>query len=308
MTFLLVLIGVLMVAASGRIVAHAIALPRLRLRRHLGDILDYGFSSGTEREAPAPTGRLKDAGRVLAGRVGRFLLAGLPALRPLGRGELAAAGFYDVDPETVHGYRGLAAAALGLIVGLFGFLAVGPSLITVLVVAGGAALGWQMPAVVIRGRGTRRLRQIDKDLPELIDLLIATVEAGMGFGGSLKLVADRLPGALGDEIRLTIRQQNLGISTTEALEDMLERCDSLSMRSFVRTVVRGESLGLSISPILRELTVDMRRRRRQTLQERMHKAPVKVLFPLMFLIMPALMIVLFYPAAYSVMKGLSGIG
>jgi tight adherence protein C len=305
MTFLLVLIGALMIAASGRIFAHAVALPRLKLRRHLDDILDYGFSSGSTKDESAPQGRLKEAVRVFAERVGRFVLAKLPALRPLRRGELAASGFYDIGPETVHGYRALVAAGLALAVGLFGFLIVGPSLITVLVVAGAAALGWQMPAVVIRGRGTRRLDQIDKDLPELIDLLIATVEAGMSFGGSLKLVADRLPGALGDEIRLTIRQTNLGISTTEALEDMLERCDSLSMRSFVRTVVRGESLGLSISPILRELTVDMRRRRRQAIQERMHKAPVKVLFPLMFLIMPALMIVLVYPVAYSVMKGFS---
>jgi tight adherence protein C len=307
MTFVLVLIGLLMVAATGRLVAHAIALPRLKLKQHLSEIVDYGFSSRSV-EAPTTEGRSKDTVRELAGRIGRFALARAPALRPLGRGELAAAGFYDVSPETVHGYRVLAAAGVALIVGFLGFAAVGPSPISVLLVAGGAAAGWQLPAVVIRGRGTRRLDQIDKDLPELIDLLIATVEAGMGFGGSLKLVADRLPGALGDEVRLTIRHQNLGISTTEALEDMLERCDSLSMRSFVRTVVRGESMGLSISPILRELTVDMRRRRRQTLQERMHKAPVKVLFPLMFLIMPALMIVLFYPAAYSVMKGLSGIG
>jgi tight adherence protein C len=304
MTFLLALIGVLMVATSARLLAHAIALPRLRLRSHLRDIQDYGFSSSSTKDESASDGRLKDAVRALAERTGRFALVKLPALKPLARGELAAAGFYDISPETVHGYRAIAAVVLASVVGLLGLAAVGPSVIMVLLVAAGAALGWQMPAVVIRGRGTRRLDEIDKDLPELIDLLIATVEAGMGFGGSLKLVADRLPGALGDEVRLTIRQQNLGISTTEALEDMLERCDSLSMRSFVRTVVRGESLGLSISPILRELTVDMRRRRRQATQERMHKAPVKVLFPLMFLIMPALMIVLMYPAAYSLIHNL----
>jgi tight adherence protein C len=173
--------------------------------------------------------------------------------------------------------------------------------------AAGAALGWQLPAVLVRGRGRRRLDEIDKELPELIDLMIATVEAGLGFSGSLKLIADRLQGPLGDEVRLTISQQNLGITTSEALEDMLGRCDSLAMRAFVRTVVRGEAMGLSIAPILRELAVDMRRRRRQAAQERMHKAPVKILFPLMFLIMPALGIVLFYPAAYSVMNGMSSL-
>jgi tight adherence protein C len=89
---------------------------------------------------------------------------------------------------------------------------------------------------------------------------------------------------------------------------MLERCETPSMHSFVRTITRGESMGLSISPILRELASDMRRRRRQAAEEKMHKAPIKMLFPTMFLIMPALFIVLFYPAIYSVMKGLKKVG
>jgi tight adherence protein C len=308
MTILLVLFGVVLVATSGRLFAHAIALPRLRLRRHLLAIHDYGFDSGAAEDEAPSDGRLKDAVRRLADRLGRFAMTHVQALKPLARGDLAAAGFYEIEPETIHGYRALAAAVLALLVGLVALAAGGLSLITILCVAAGAALGWQVPAVLIRGRGSRRLNEIDKDLPELIDLLVATVEAGMGFGGSLKLVAGRLTGPLGDEIRLTIRQQNLGISTAEALDDMLERCDTLSMRSFVRTVVRGESMGLAIGPILRELTVDIRRRRRQAAQERMHKAPVKILFPLMFLIMPALMIVLFYPVAHAVMTGLSGVG
>ena len=130
----------------------------------------------------------------------------------------------------------------------------------------------------------------------------------MAFSASLLLVASRIQGPLGDEVRLAIRHQELGISTSDALEDMLERCETPSMHAFVRTVTRGESMGLSISPILRELATDIRRRRRQAAQEKMHKAPVKMLFPTMFLIMPALMIVLFYPAAYQVMKGLSKVG
>jgi tight adherence protein C len=171
-----------------------------------------------------------------------------------------------------------------------------------------AAIGWQLPSTAVRRRGRKRLEEIDAELPELIDLMIATVESGLAFGASLSLVADRLEGPLGAEVRMTGRQQNLGISTAQALEDMLERCDTPSMAAFVRTVVRGESMGLSIAPILRELTHDMRRRRRQAAQERMHKAPVKILFPLMFLIMPALFIVLFYPAAVSIMSGFKSLG
>jgi tight adherence protein C len=80
---------------------------------------------------------------------------------------------------------------------------------------------------------------------------------------------------------------------------MVERCDTPSVRAFVRTAARGESLGVSIGPVLRELSADQRRRHRMAAREKMQKAPVKMIFPLMFLIMPALMIVLFYPAVAS---------
>ena len=93
-----------------------------------------------------------------------------------------------------------------------------------------------------------------------------------------------------------MKQQSLGMSIHQALEDMAERCHTPSVRPFVRTAGRGESLGVSIGPVLRELSSDQRRRRRQAAREKMQKAPVKMIFPLMFLIMPALMIVLMYPA------------
>jgi tight adherence protein C len=305
MIALLFILGVLLVAVSARLLAHAIAVPTLDLRRHLGAIRDYGFQRDPALgPQPSSRGHLIDAMTAFAERVGRFAITNLTVLHPLRRGELAAAGFYDTAPEAVHGYRALTAVFLATFVFLSAVLAAGVSLISILMVAAAAAAGWQLPAVVIRSRGKARLYEVDKELPELIDLLIATIEAGMGFGGSLALIANRLQGPLGDEVRLTIRQQNLGISTTAALEDMLERCESPSMRSFVKTVTRGEAMGLSIAPILRELTTDMRRRRRQAAQEKMHKAPVKILFPLMFLVMPALGIVLFYPVVYAVSKGL----
>jgi Flp pilus assembly protein TadB len=310
MTILMFIIGVLLISVSGRLAAHAISVPRVQLRRHLHDIGDYGFAAEPESAAGQVTsrGQLNDAFAAYADRVGRFAIAYLPALRPLKRGELAAASFYESTPEAVHGYRAFAAIFLATLVALLAAMTGGVSLLTVVLMVALAAAGWQLPAVVIRSRGKARLKQVDKELPELIDLLIATVEAGMAFSASLVLVSTRIQGPLGDEVRLAIRHQDLGISTSEALEDMLERCDTPSMHAFVRTVTRGESMGLSISPILRELATDIRRRRRQAAQEKMHKAPVKMLFPTMFLIMPVLMIVLFYPAAYQVMTGLSHVG
>jgi tight adherence protein C len=194
------------------------------------------------------------------------------------------------------------------LIGLIFISGGGLSILTGLVVVGAVAGGWQLPAIMIRGKGQRRLGEIDRELPDLTDLLTATVEAGMGVAGSIALVADRFKGPLGQELRMTLQQQSLGISMKDALEDMGERCDTPSIRAFVRTVTRGESLGVSIGPILRELSHDVRRRRRQSAREKMQKAPIKLLFPLMFLIFPALFIELLFPAAYSLMHSLSGGG
>jgi tight adherence protein C len=308
MTLLLIFLGAGLAGVSGWLATHAVAMPRLRLKRSLLELAEYGFVSGGVGAKQQTNAGIRDALTRLAERVGRFTRTRVPALPVLGTKDLAAAGYYDITVDVVHGYRVLAAAGLGMLMFLLGVASISAPVVAVLLAVGAAALGWQLPSTSVKRRGRKRLEEIDAELPELIDLMIATIESGMAFGASLGLVADRLQGPLGDEVRLTGRQQNLGISTAQALEDMLERCDTPSMAAFVRTVVRGESMGLSIAPILRELTQDMRRRRRQAAQERMHKAPVKILFPLMFLIMPALFIVLFYPAAYSIMTGLSGIG
>jgi tight adherence protein C len=307
MLFLLFAIGVVLVGVSSRLVAQAIIIPRLQLKLHLREIQDYGFDERSPVEEDAPRARVTEAIGRLAERLGRFTMERVSALTPLKGGNLTAAGFYDVTVEKVHGYRALAAVGLPSLI-LFVMLAGGSgfSLMTLVLLAVATTAGWKLPAIVINSRGSARLADIDRQLPELIDLLIATVESGMGFGQSIGMISHRFTGGLGDELRLTLKQQSLGISNERALNDMAGRCDTPSIRAFVRTVNRGESLGVSIGPILRELAIDMRRRRRQAANEKMQKAPVKMMFPLMFLIMPALMIVIGYPAAYSIFSNLGG--
>jgi tight adherence protein C len=305
MTFILFAFGTLLVGLTARLLIHAIVLPRLKLSAHIRSIENYGFSVG-DVEGEDSRSRLNARVTEFAERVGRFALRTVPALTPLRRGELAAAAHYDISPETVHGYRVIAAVALPALFTFYFLNNGGFSVLALFLVARAAVGGWQLPAIAIRKRGQDRLEQIDRDIPDLIDLLTATVEAGMGVAGSIGLVSGRFKGALGEELRLTIQQQSLGISNKQALEDMVERCDTPSVRAFVRTVTRGESLGVSIGPILRELATDVRRRRRQTAKEKMQKAPVKMLFPIMFLIFPALMIELMFPAGYSLLKGLGG--
>ena len=293
------LVGIVLVGVSARLVARAVVIPRMALKSHLREISDYGFETHYEDEVPVGV-RLKAAVKKSARRTGRFLMINAPSLTPLSTSELNAAGFYDVEPEVVHGYRLFAAIALP---GFFAILLLGAagkfSFLSFLLIVVSLLAGWMGPSAFIRRRGSSRLEEIDRRLPELIDLLIATVEAGMGFTASLGLVAERFEGALGEELKLTMRQQSLGMSIQGALDEMVERCDTPSIRAFTRTASRGESLGVSIGPVLRELSNDQRRRHRMAAREKMQKAPVKMIFPLMFLIMPALMIVLFYPAAYG---------
>jgi tight adherence protein C len=305
MTFLLLTVGVILVAVSARLVVLAIVDPRLALKTHLREIADYGFDSNPT-ENDAERAGLKDKLARVAERVGGWAMRRVPSLPALKTNELSAAGFYDLSPEMAHGYRVLGAIGLPLLFFLL-LASSGLSAIKLLLVVVTAAMGWQLPGIMIHRRGKERLDEIDRQLPDALDLLIATVEAGMGFGAALDLVAGRYRGALGDELRLTMKQQRLGIGMQQGLEDMGARCDTPSMRAFVRTTTRGESMGVSVGPILRELSVDMRRRRRQAARERMQKAPIKMIFPLMFLVMPALMIVIMYPAAYSVAHNLGGI-
>jgi tight adherence protein C len=308
MIYLLFMIGIGLVGVSGRLAARAMVANRLALKAHLREIRDYGFADVYVEQDMSAGERFKRRFRRLAESTGAGMLKRAPSIPSLSRSNLNAAGIYDTSPELVHGYRTLAAVGVPGLMLLMIASSGKVSGIQLLLVGMSGLLGWKVPEIVIRRRGTSRLDDIERQLPAVIDLLIATVEAGMGFAASLALVSERMTGALGDELRLTMKQQSLGISIQAALDEMVERCDCPSLRAFVRTASRGETMGVSIGPVLRELSADERRRRGQAAREKMQKAPIKMIFPLMFLIFPALFIVLMYPAAYGIMKNMSGLG
>jgi tight adherence protein C len=310
MNVLLLCVGVFLIGATGWLLLRAVALPRLRLDVHLRQIESYGVEGVfADPDVPTSRGRLDQSVNQLARRLGQRAMQAAPSLVPLQRGQLTAAGIYSVSPETIHGYRLLAAVFLPALVLMYASVLTSSfSVVTIVVLAAAVAAGWELPAVLIRQRAGARLASIDRELPELIDLLVATVEAGLGLGGSLRLVSGRFEGPLGEELRLTLQQQGLGISNEAALNDMVDRVDTPAVRSFIRTVIRADTLGVSIGPIMRNLATDMRRRRRQAANEKVQKTPIKMLFPLIFLIFPALFIVLLYPAAYTILHELGGGG
>jgi tight adherence protein C len=298
---LLSAIGLLLIGAAVAMLLRAAALPRLRMEGHVRQIETYGFSEDAE---PMP-GEGAGSHRLAEG-AGRWAMRHINSLKPLERRALLAAGIYEHAVEYVHGWRVIAAGGLPASILALKLLAGSLSLSTVVLVCLAGLIAWLLPAAVIRTRGQRRLDRVDGALPELIDVLTATIEAGLGFAGSLALCAERFDGPLGQELRLTLREQTMGLSTNAALANMRERCDTPSVRAFVRAVAQGESLGVSIGAMMRNLASETRKRRRASAQERIQKAPVKLLFPLIFLIFPALLIVLLYPAVHTVLTTLSG--
>lgn len=301
---LLFVMGLVLCGVSVVLVARAAVMPRLRASETLGRIGSYGFTSRQIEEAGPGAARTALDGVAasvggLAGRLAGFREASV-------RRSLVAAGIYGLAPRKFVGYRILCALAVPTVWLWLSSTAGYPALLAVTGAFLGLLIGWTAPMSIVRRRTRARVEKIDYELPNLIDLLVVTVEAGLGFTGSLQLAAERFTGPLGEELRLTLQEQNMGLSTNEALRNLLDRCDTPLMRSFVRSVLQGETLGVSIGQIMRDLAVDMRKRRRQAAEERAQKAPIKLLFPLVFLIFPAMFVVLLGPAVSYFLEAFGG--
>jgi tight adherence protein C len=303
--YLLLLIGVALVAATAALIGRAVALPRIQARARLENLTVYGFVdegepvAGERALSGAVNGLARSLGGVAAGRV-----KGLS--EPEMRRELMSAGMYRMSPVTLIGYRVISAVCFPA---TFLWLASAGNMAGLVSVAGTLlmlAVGWIGPMTVIRRRARRRLTQIDYEMPELVDLLVLTVEAGMGFAGAMQVAGERFSGPLGDEVRLAQQEQAMGLSADRALANMLERAETDAMRSFVRSIRQGEALGVSIGQIMRNLAVEMRERRRATAEERAQKAPIKILFPLVALIFPPIFVVLLAPAVLNFVVFMGG--
>lgn len=303
MVALLMTVGILLVGATFWLVARLIALPRLQVESHLRHVESYGFSRSELEVDPTARSVLAAA----AESFGLKLLTQVPRLPALTRAQLSAAGIYQMSVETVHGYRAMAAIFVPLVIILLSFAGGGFSILIVIIALILLVLVWYGSGTLLLRRGRLRLDQIDRSLPQLVDLLVATVEAGVGFGGALTSVATRFRGPLGVELRMTLQQQQLGVSTERALGDLADRCDTAYVRAFVRTVIRAESHGMSIGPVMRHLASDIRQRRRDAAREKIQKAPIKLLIPLLIFILLPLMLVVFFPAGWNLLHVLGNV-
>jgi tight adherence protein C len=165
-----------------------------------------------------------------------------------------------------------------------------------------AAVGMIAPDWVLSFKIRSRRDAVRAELPDALDLLAVSVEAGLGFDGAVTKLIDHMSGPLIDEFALTLNEIRVGETRAVALKKMAERVDALELSNFVRAVVQAEQLGISLGRILRVQAADTRMRRQAAAEEKAMKAPIKMLFPTVFFIFPAMFIVILGPAMLNIMK------
>jgi tight adherence protein C len=211
---------------------------------------------------------------------------------------------YGTTPRKLLGYQVLLCIFMAVLFLWLIPLLGGSGLLTVAGAIGAGAMGWVAPMTYVDRRKRQRFDEMDRQMPDMIDLLVVTIEAGLGILASMRVAAETLRDPLGQELRLTLQEQRMGLSVGEAIESLGRRADTPNMRIFVRSILQGERLGVSIGTTMRNLAVEMRKRRRAAAEERAQKMPIKMLFPLVFLIFPAMFIVLIVPAGIRIIDAL----
>lgn len=217
----------------------------------------------------------------------------------------------NISPNMFIGLRMALAIVLLVVIGLlvFGRLPFMQALMGTLIAA---MIGYILPGIWLDRKIKERKKNILKALPDALDLLCISVEAGLAFDLALQRVAQKWDNELSREFQRVLQDIRLGRTRREALRDLVTRTGVEDVQTFVSAVIQADQLGVSMSKILRIQSDQLRIRRRQRAEEAAQKAPVKMLIPMVFLIFPALFVVILGPAVPRIMQALgvmnSGMG
>jgi len=284
-------VGLVGLTGSSRAVARSLAQVELMTGRVGGAHVDLAF--GDRVVSPALMRMVRLARRLspagVATRIQHHLdLAGNPV---------------NWTVERVFAVKGvglLVGGGVGILFGLSGFL-------QLLLFCGGlGAAGFFLPDLLTWNTGLKRQEQIQKTLPDALDMLTVSVEAGLGFDAALSQVTKNTDGPLPGEFFRVLQEMQIGKSRAAAFRAMTARTTVQDLRNFVSALVQADTLGIPIAGVLREQAKEMRLKRRQRAEEKAQKIPIKILFPMIFFIFPALFVVIIGPGAITVIHAFSG--
>jgi tight adherence protein C len=223
------------------------------------------------------------------------------------RKRLSAAGLESkLSPQTFLALKsGLTGGMVlfGIVLAATGIV---PSLLGVMVGLGGAAIAFIAPDYYVGMKTRRRREDINIALPDILDLLTVSVEAGLGFDAAVMKITEKMRGPLLEELKNLTHEMRMGESRQQALKNLGDRLDLPAMVSFTRSIIQADQLGISLARVLRVQANDIRNKRQMAAEEKAMKAPIKMLFPTVLFIFPAMFIVILGPAMMTLLKMFSG--
>jgi tight adherence protein C len=209
------------------------------------------------------------------------------------------------NPPGLKAERVVAFKVVFAIVGLVCGLAISsalpiPGALKVMAVVLLAFTGYTIPSAAVSARASKRQKEIRKALSDTMDLLTISVEAGLGFDAALAQVVKNVPGPLSQEIARMLQEMQIGVHRMEALRNLSDRTDVEELDGFVLSMIQADKYGVGVANVLRGQSKELRQKRRQRAEETAQKVPLKLLFPTIFMILPALFIVILGPGAIKV--------
>jgi tight adherence protein C len=248
----------------------------------------------------------------------------MPSVRRMGRGAVRLTPF-DLNarineqlilagnPEAWDAERVVALKIIGGIIGVVG----GALLMTLIPISGWlkivfvvmtGLIGYTVPSSQVRSMASKRQHTIQKQLPDVMDLLTISVEAGLGFDAALAQVTKNVPGPLAEELSRLLQEVQIGVSRADAFRNLGTRTNVSELQSFTLSMIQADLFGVSIANVLRAQSRELRQKRRQRAEEIAQKIPVKLLFPMIFMVLPSLFIIVLGPGAIQIYEQFFGSG
>jgi tight adherence protein C len=211
--------------------------------------------------------------------------------------KLVSAGM-SISATTFLAIKGSAAGA-GFVLGIVFGASVGAAGKAILMGLSLAAIGWIAPEYILSMKARTRRERVRAAMPDALDLLAVSVEAGLGFDASIAKITEHMDGPLTDEFALMLSEIRVGEGRAEALKRLEQRVSAPELSAFARAIIQADQLGISLGRILRVQAADTRNRRQAAAEEKAMKAPIKMLFPTVFFIFPSMFIVILGPAVLN---------